>query len=214
MGERIVDLTRIVEPTGPEAPRRFVVRHRPAIAEPPGMVRPAGEWYIMSEVELMTHVGTHIEVPYHCLEQGRDVAQVPVEQLVGWAVVLDLSEAESACGVTLPQVQGAAARAGGVRQGDIVLGRMGATGSFSTAALQWLVDQGMKLMGVDSGGVEGPDPEHRNAAHLVLFRADIPLIENLVHLDQLTRSRVKLFALPVPARGLDAVPLRVIAIED
>ena len=31
---------------------------------------------------------------------------------------------------------------------------MGPTKYFSTAALEWLVGQGMKLMGVDSGGVE------------------------------------------------------------
>ncbi len=67
-------------------------------------------------------------------------------------------------------------------------------------------------MGVSSGGVEVDDPDHRNACHLVLFRAGIPLIENLANLDQLTRSRVKLFALPIPARDVDAFQLRVIAI--
>lgn len=213
MAERIVDLTSIIEPTPPDAQRKFVVEHHPAIAEPPGMVRPAGEWYIMSDIELMTHVGTHIEVPYHCLKDGADLAQVPAEQLIGDAVILDLRAAESAGGVTLKQVQTAAERAGGIKKGDIVVGHMGATGNFTTESLQWLVDQGMKLMGVDSGGVEIDDPEHRNPNHLVLFRAGIPLIENMANLDQLTRSRVKLFALPIPARNLDAFPLRVIAIE-
>ena len=43
--------------------------------------------------------------------------------------------------------------------------------------------------------------------------AGIPLIENLAHLDQLTQKRVRVYALPVPVKGLDAFPLRVIAIE-
>jgi len=213
MAERIIDLTSIIEPTGPDAQRRFVVANHPALAEPPGHVRPEGEWYIMSDVALMTHVGTHIEVPYHCLKQGADLAQVPIEQLVGDAVLLDLRDAEAEGGVTLEQVQAAARRAGGVRKGDIVVCHMGATGNFSTEALKWLVDQGMKLMGVNSGGVEVRDPEHRNANHLLLFRAGIPLIENMAHLDRLRQSRVRLFALPIPARQLDAFPLRVIAIE-
>jgi arylformamidase len=161
----------------------------------------------------MTHVGTHIEVPRHCLERGADLAQVPVERLVGEAVLLDLRSAVAEGGVTVGQVQDAAARAGGIRSGDIVLGRMGPTGFFAVEALQWLVDQGMKLMGVDSGGVEGPDPEHRNAGHLVLFRAGVPLIENLDRLDRLRQSRFELFALPIPATGLDAFPLRVVAVE-
>ena len=92
--------------------------------------------------------------------------------------------------------------------------QMGATKYFSTAALQWLVDQGMKLMGVDSAGVELVNDEtHANVNHLLLFRAGIPVIENLAHLDQLTQARVKVYALPVPVKDLDAFPLRVIAVE-
>jgi kynurenine formamidase len=114
----------------------------------------------------------------------------------------------------LAQVQAAAEKAGGVRPGDMVFGRMGPTKYFSTAGLQWLVDQGIKLMGVDSGGVElSHDTTHANVNHLLLFRANIPLIENLTNLEQLTQSRVKVYALPVPVKGLDAFPLRVIAVE-
>jgi arylformamidase len=115
----------------------------------------------------------------------------------------------------LAQVQEAAARAGGIRPGNIVFGQMGKTQYFSTPALEWLVAQGMKLMGVDSAGVElAHDTTHANVNHLTLFRAGIPLIENLTNLDQLTRSRVQVYALPVPVSGLDAFPLRVIAVED
>jgi arylformamidase len=129
-------------------------------------------------------------------------------------VILDLTAAEAEGGVTLAQVQAAAERAGGVRQGDIVFGRMGRTRYFSTPALAWLVEQGIKLMGVDSGGVElAHDTTHANVNHLLLFRAGIPLIENLAHLDQLSQARVEVFALPVPVKGLDAFPLRVIAVE-
>lgn len=214
MSERIVDLTEIIEPTGSDAQRKFVIHKHDALMEIPGHVRPEGEWYIMSDVELMDHIGTHVEVPLHCLKEGADLAEVPVEQFVGDAAILDLSEAEAEGGVTLEQVQAAALAAGGVRPGDIVFCRMGKTKYFSTDSLQWLVDQGMKLMGVDSGGVElAHDTTHANVNHLLLFRAGIPVIENLAHMDQLTQSRVKAYALPVPVRGLDAFPLRVIAVE-
>ena len=214
MTERIVDLTQVIEPTGPDARRKFVIHKHDALLEIPGNVRPEGEWYIMSDVELMDHIGTHIEVPLHCLKQGADLAEVPVEQFVGDAVILDLTDAEAEGGVTLEQVQAAAFAVGGIREGDIVFCQMGKTKYFSTASLQWLVDQGMKLIGVDSGGVElSHDETHANVNHLLLFRAGISVIENLAHMDQLTQSRVKAYALPVPVRGLDAFPLRVIAIE-
>ena len=214
MPERIIDLTRVIEPTDATAPRKFVVHIHDALAEIPGKVRPAGEWYVMSDVALMNHVGTHLETPFHCLKEGADLARTTLDQLVGDAVILDLSTAEAEGGVTLAQTQAAAATAGGIRRGDIVFGRMGPTQYFSTAALQWLVDQGIKLMGVDSGGVElTHDTTHANVNHLLLFRANIPLIENLTNLEQLTQTRVKVYALPVPVKGLDAFPLRVIAVE-
>lgn len=214
MVERIVDLTRVIEPTDATAQRKFVIHKHNALMEAPGTVRPEGEWYIMSDVELMDHIGTHIEVPLHCLKDGVDLAEVPVDQLVGDTVILDLTQAEAEGGVTLEQVQAAAKAAGGIREGDIVFGQMGPTKYFATEALQWLVDRGIKLMGVDSGGVElAHDETHANVNHLLLFRAGIPVIENLANLDRLTQKRVKTCSLPVPVKGLDAFPLRVIAIE-
>jgi arylformamidase len=214
MPDRIIDLTRVIEPTDAQAQRKFVVNIHNALQEIPGKVRPAGEWYVMSDVELMNHVGTHIETPFHCLKEGNDLSTITLDQLIGDAVILDLSEAEAEGGVTLEQVQAAAQKAGGVQRGDILFGRMGPTKYFSTAGLQWLVEQGIKLMGVDSGGVElSHDTTHANVNHLLLFRANIPLIENLTNLDQLTQARVTVYALPVPVKGLDAFPLRVIAVE-
>jgi arylformamidase len=212
--ERVIDLTHVIQPTAPDAQRKFVVRTHDALEEIPGKVRPEGEWYVMSDVDLMGHVGTHIEAPFHCLKKGADLSQIPLDRLVGDAVILNLVNAKAEGGVTLQQVQDAAKVAGGVRKGDIVFCRMGPTPYFATAPLKWLVGQGMKMMGVDSAGVElADDTTHANINHLVLFRAGIPLIENLANLDRVSRPRVKVYALPVPARGLDAFPLRVIAVE-
>jgi arylformamidase len=214
VAERIVDLSIVIEPTDASARRKFVIHKHDALQEIPGKVHPEGEWYIMSDVEMMNHVGTHIEVPFHCLKDGADMAEVPVTQLVGDAIILDLRKAESDVGVTAAQVQAAVEAAGGMCEGDIVFGQMGKTKYFATEALQWLVERGMKLIGVDSGGVElEHDTTHANINHLLLFRAGIPVIENLTNLDQLTMKRVRVYALPVPAKGLDAFPLRVIAIE-
>ena len=212
---RIVDLTQVIEPTTADVERKFVVHIHDALEEVPGTIRPEGEWYVMSDVELMDHVGTHIEAPLHCLKDGMDLSQIPLEKLIGDAVILDLRDAYSDSGVTPEQVKKAVDDAGGIKKNDIVLCMMGETDYFSTEAIRWLVDAGMKLMGVDSAGVEIPHSvSHANENHLALFRADIPLIERLANLDRLSKSRVKVYALPIPVSGLDAFPLRVIAIEE
>jgi len=215
MASRIVDLTHVIEPTSTDAERKFVVHIHDALQEIPGTIRPEGEWYVMSDVELMDHVGTHIEAPLHCLKDGMDLSQIPLERLIGDAVILDLREAYSDAGVTIEQVREAAEEAGGLNVNDIVFCMMGETDYFSTEALRWLVEAGVKLMGVDSAGVELPHSiSHANENHLMLFRAGVPLIERLANLDKLSKSRVKVYALPIPVVGLDAFPLRVIAIED
>ena len=212
---RIVDLTQVIEPTTADAERKFVVHIHDALQEVPGTIRPEGEWYVMSDVELMDHVGTHIEAPLHCLKDGMDLSQIQLEKLIGDAVILDLRDAYSDSGVTPEQVKKAVDDAGGIKKNDIVFCMMGETDYFSTEPIRWLVDAGMKLMGVDSAGVEIPHSvSHTNENHLALFRADIPLIERLANLDRLSKSRVKVYALPIPVVGLDAFPLRVIAIEE
>jgi len=49
--------------------------------------------------------------------------------------------------------------------------------------------------------------------HRALFERNIPLIETLANLNRLTQVRVEVFALPLAGRGLEAFPLRVIALE-
>ena len=73
------------------------------------------DWYIMHRVVMDNHIGTHMEVPYHALEGAADLAQVPVEQFVGEAAILDLRGYSAGEGIPLEVVQRAAEEAGGVR---------------------------------------------------------------------------------------------------
>ncbi len=136
---------------------------------------------------------------------------------------MDLRQCPRKSAIGPSQVEAAAEAAGGIRSGDIVFCNLGGarfygtdayreTPSFSPDAIAWLVGQRMKLLGVDATGVEVPgSEEHVN--HRALFAAGIPLIENLANLDRLTRKRFTVYALPIAVEGLEAFPLRVVAIE-
>jgi len=214
---KIVDLTHVIEPgTGP---RPLEIE---SVAAPEAV--PGGMWYIMHRVSMtLNHVGTHIETPYHVRKEGLDVATVPLERLCGEAVVLDLTFTEPNGVVTLDDVIKAAQAAGGVRNGNIVLGRFDYTGdpstnrNFEAEAIGYLVDRGMKMMGVDLVGVELPssDPRARGQYnHHQLLDNDICLIEQVANLASLTQPRCTVFALPIPIKGLDSFPCRVIALEE
>ena len=214
---RLVDLTHIIEPE--TEPRPVHIERVPAPHAVPG-----GLWYIMHKVEMtLNHVGTHIETPYHVRQEGMDVADVPLESLCGEAVVLDLTFTQPGGVVTEADVRRAAEKAGGVREGDIVLGRFDPDGTpatnrnFAAEAIAFLVDAGMKTMGVDLGGIDLPRSDPRLSAqynHHQLLDNDICLIEKVAHLDALHKPRCVVFALPIPIKGLDSFPVRMIALEE
>ena len=77
-------------------------------------------WYIMHRVVMDNHLGTHLEVPYHCFEDGDDLARIPADQYVGEAVILDLTGFDPRAPIPLGDVQTAAEKAGGINRGDIV----------------------------------------------------------------------------------------------
>ncbi len=221
--KRLIDLSHTIVPETGSRPVNIEMVPTPEFG-----YFPEDQWYIMHNVAFLDHVGTHIEVPYHVIEEGNDLAAVPLEQLCGEGVILDLTAVESGADVTLSAIQKAAADAGGVEKDNIVFCRFDfdkhydklerpKAPSFTAEAIGWLVDQGMKMMGVDTGGIELPSrdpraPKQHN--HHLLMDKGIPLIENLAHLDQLSKSRVTIFAFPVAIQKLDSFPLRVVVLED
>ncbi len=213
---RIVDLSQVLHP-GKEA-RRLQVEMVGAdsVAD---VARLPGQWYIMHNVSIVTHIGTHIEVPYHILQKGNDLAQVPLESLMGEAVVLDLTSAAPRSAITAAQMQKAAAQAGGIRKNDIVFVRSDCEGEkqvespyLAQEAVDWLVSQQIKMIGFD-GGMEVPGSEQHVNHHNFLDRG-ICIIENVVNLRDLRQSRFTAIALPIAIEGLESFPLRVVALEN
>jgi len=108
---RIVDLSRVITPG--KAGRKFALEMVGAETINPNVVRLEGQWYIMHNISMVSHIGTHIEAPYHLFKSKADLAGIPLEQLMGEALLLDLRRCPRKSAVTLQQVQGASAKAGG-----------------------------------------------------------------------------------------------------
>jgi kynurenine formamidase len=66
-GKRLIDLTRVLEP-GQE---NFALDVQTFFVDEllPGFHRPEGQWYIMQEWRISSHIGTHIESPYHHIQE-------------------------------------------------------------------------------------------------------------------------------------------------
>jgi arylformamidase len=180
------------------------------------------QWYVMHRVSMDNHIGTHIEVPYHAFKDKADLAQTSAEQLVGEALILDLRGYSAGESISLQKVQSAAEQAGGIGPGDMVFCMTGWSQYYdkeeyneppflTREAVHWLVDSGIKVLGIDTRGSMDPScPDREN--HLPLFEADVAYIENLTNLEALPESRATVVALPPAIEGLEGFPVRVVAI--
>lgn len=186
----------------------------------PEVVHRPDIWYILGEVTMCTHVGTHIEVPYHHWKEGADTANFPVYRLIAPGVCLDFSNKKPGATVTVQELKQHDER---IRPGDIVFIRQGADRKYRTRdwndqfhlavdANQWLIDKGIACLGTDGAGLEVPGTDYQ-PNHVAVCRAGIPMIESLNGLERLGDQRHLIVVLPLPIEGLDASPLRVVAIK-
>ncbi len=188
---------------------------------------------------LEDHTGTHVDAPLHFYDgefrspRGKSIAELPLEKLVGEAVLIDVSDKDpqEPVGQRLLAAR-AAAQGVTIRRGDIVLVRfwpkpwgtpmeefLDARG-LALDACEWLLKQGVKAVGVDHANLEGKLAKefgNLEAPGHVLFlhpSREIPIMENLVNLDRLGRPRFRFAALPLKIAGATGSPIRAIAIVE
>jgi arylformamidase len=177
-------------------------------------------WYILSEVTFCSHVGTHIEFPYHHLKNGLDAYRFPLKKLVGEGVVLNFSHKKANEAITLDELK---AYDKNIKTGDIVLIRTDFDRFFYTdhwedqpyidpKGIKWLIDKGISCLGTDAPGLEVPGTDYQ-PNHTILFQNNIPMIESMTNLSSLTKERFIIVILPLPLEGSDASPVRIVAIE-
>lgn len=178
-------------------------------------------WYIIQEVKMGSHVGTHIEFPYHHLRNGKSAADYPLERLVGDAVLLNFSHETAGEEITRQEVIDTGVE---IRRGDIVFIRTDMhklwktprahdRPALSIEATRYLVEEiGIHCIGTDATGLEirGTDDQ---PVHQILLGNDVAKVESLTNLDKLRSTRFRVIMLPLMVEGLDSCPVRAVAIE-
>lgn len=183
--------------------------------------RRADIWYIIQEVKMSSHVGTHVEFPYHHVKNGKDAADYPLDRLIGEAVLFDFSHKKKDEEITKQEILDSGVE---VRKGDIALIRTDMHKLWKTdkahdrpvlslEATSYLVEEvGIHSIGTDATGLEvrGRDDQ---PVHVMLFENDVAMVESLTNLDQLKSTRFEVLILPLPVEGMDSCPVRALAIE-
>jgi kynurenine formamidase len=160
-----------------------------------------------------------MDAPFHFYEEGRTIDQVPIEQCMGPALVIDLGEASPAGTIEIGHLQMQLERLRRVQKVILNMGwsrRWGRPEYFtdhpvlSGDAARFLVDCGVDLVGIDAPSVDRPP----FPAHLVLLGSGAIIVENLTNVDSIKSELFTLVVLPLALTAREASPVRAIAVEE
>ena len=198
-----------------------------------------GFFYSAYSFTTAEHGGTHIDAPVHFAEGKNHVNEIPLDQLIGAAVVVDVTDQvrnDRDHLVSIADLEAWEGRHGRIPDQAIVFLRTGfgqywpdaerylgtarrgpeavAELSFpglSPAAATWLMDQRRtKAVGIDTASIDfGKSTQFET--HVALMKRNVPAFENVANLDQLPATGVYVVALPVKIRGGSGGPVRIIA---
>ena len=218
--KRIIDLSHDMWPSqeeyGLEIESRFVDEVYPQYK------RRSDVYYILQTIHMSSHVGTHIEFPRHFDPDGLDSASFPLDRLMGPACVLDFRDKVDDEPITLEDVQDYDDL---IQKGDIVFLHTGRHVHHNTPkahgrpylmpeAVRWLVEEkDVPIIGVDATGIEVKGTDHHPDHTILLKEHGRALIEAVGDLSQLRQKRFEVLILPLKMHGLDACPIRLLAIE-
>jgi len=185
--------------------------------EPPPVCRPIkeigvdGESARVSVLTLGLHSGTHVDAPCHYIPGGAGVDVLPVEALVGPCRVVEVDS------VRLIEPEHLNPEAVGTER--LLLktgcGQLWDDPRFrrdfvalSPAAAGWLVQQGVRLVGIEYVSIDPYDADPAEA-HLTLLAAGVVVLEGL-DLRAVPPGEYDLAALPLKVVGADGAPARVV----
>lgn len=187
------------------------------------------------------HATTHIDAPWHYSptcegKPSKTIDQIPLDWCYGEGVVIDMKHKEDFDPITIEDIKEFLEEEEiKLTKGQIVLIKTGrdihmGTKKFAThgtgmsaSATEWLIDQGIKVMGIDQWGWDLPLPymikkakENKDSnyfweAHLVGREKEYCHIEQLTNLDALPYTGFKICVFPMKIVGASAAPARVVA---
>lgn len=199
-----------------------------------------GYYYSAKKFSAPEHGGTHMDAPIHFEKNGKTIDQIPLDQLIGSAVIIDVSKEalkNQDYQISIRDFTNWESSNGKIPDENIVLlhtgfgrywpNRLKYLGTEKTGkealrdlhfpglhpdAAKWLVEnRKINAIGLDTQSIDYGQSEFFET-HRILCTSDIPFFENIANLDKLPATGVLVIALPMKIKGGSGAPLRLVAI--
>jgi len=166
-----------------------------------------------TKLTMNLHTGTHMDFPLHMIKDGQNSDQLDLNKLITVVKVYDLSHLSDS-------IQEDDIKDFNIKTNDFVLfkTRNSFEDTFNNkfvylgeSAASFLANQHIKGVGVDGLGVERDHEGH--PTHKLLFNSNAIIIEGL-RLKDIQQGIYMMYALPIKIKGVEALPLSIILIEE
>lgn len=163
----------------------------------------------VTQIQLSSHVGTHIDAPSHYIKKGKTIDQLSLEPFIGRCNVIDLSFLD----IDLIEVH---------HLKDIhlqprvlfktKLRKREESTAISKECIVYLATHNVILVGINSLSID-PFFSKSLDAHHTCFQKNIQIVENLC-LNDVKGGVYTFIGLPLKFKKLDASPIRAVLISD
>ena len=185
---------------------------------------PPAKGFASKMILMSDHSGTHLDAPFHFVEDGKTIDEVDLDTTFGEAVLIDISAKPVEQPITVDILKKRLKETGeDIKKGDIVIirawpGEWNEPGFHQAAGLdeeaaKWLSSKGIKSVGLDLANADTTS-DMRRPAHMELLGKDIGIMENIANLDQLSKTRFFFMGIPLKVKGLTGSPIRAVAVEE
>jgi len=171
----------------------------------------------VSHLSLGAHTGTHVDAPFHFIPGGETLDQVSLDNFVGPAFVIEIPGVDIVTGADLRQTKIPAGTARLlVKTRNSEIWRRGEKTfqtdfvALSPDAAQYMVDLGIKLVGIDYLSI-APYKSSR-PTHEILLGAGVAILEG-IDLSAIVPGQYTLYCLPLKLVGADGAPARAILVD-
>lgn len=174
----------------------------------------------VQSIRFNNHIGTHLDAPSHFIEGGTTVDKIPLQSLMGKAVILDFTNKGKNDFITREELQVHQYR---ILPGSRVLIKTGWHVNFISVAFyegfpcltqeaaEYLVQLKITLLGMDTPS-PSPLDDPGQTIHTTLLGAGIVILESVKNLTLIDRNQCQIIVLPLPIKGFSGSPCRVVAV--
>ena len=168
--------------------------------------------YLISDLHMSSHTGTHIDAPTHYLKSGDTIDTIPLSSLIGRCRVIDISGTDRTT-ISATDLEG---KLSGVKRlllktrfsgGDTFTEEYPSL-AYDTACS--ITDNGIECVGIDSPSIESYYGD--GSVHRRLLGNGCIIIE-LLDLSDVPEGDYEMVALPLRFAGLDGSPARVVLMK-